>query len=128
MDDVSRYVNIAFLVGGLILAFVMVNAADMILGSFSQSADPIVFVGRRLSFFIGLALGGGIAGYYWKREKTRQLATEVVVELSKVTWPTSEETQRSTKVVIAFTVVSAVTLFMFDFVWKFVTDQLLSVS
>ncbi|MEL6341190.1 MAG: preprotein translocase subunit SecE [Myxococcota bacterium] len=58
---------------------------------------------------------------------TRQLATEVVDELSKVTWPTREETGNNTVVVIITVLICSAYLGLFDAVWLWVTDWILGV-
>lgn len=62
-----------------------------------------------------------------KHSTVRPLANEVVEELSKVTWPTREETGSATKVVVVAVVLSAAYLFIFDTVWLYVTDLILGV-
>ncbi len=37
------------------------------------------------------ALGAALAWYYWREQRTRELAEEVASELSKVTWPSKDE-------------------------------------
>ena len=128
MEDVSRYVNIAFLLTGLIMAWVMVRTSEMVLAWAGPGADPIVAAGIQLSTLLGIVIGGGVTFYYWQKQRTNQLATEVAVELSKVAWPDSDETKQSTIVVIVFAIITALVLFFFDFVWKFATDAILSVG
>ena len=42
------------------------------------------------------AIGVGVAWYYWREQRTRELAEEVASELSKVTWPSKDEVMSST--------------------------------
>jgi preprotein translocase subunit SecE len=50
--------------------------------------------------------------------------TDVVLELSKVTWPTRKETYASTIVVIVTSLIAAAVVGAFDFVWSYFTDLL----
>ena len=50
---------------------------------------------------------------------------EVVTELRRVTWPTQEETVRSSTVVVVFTVILAAVLAVYDYVWVTITRAVL---
>ena len=50
------------------------------------------------------------------------LANEVASELGKVTWPTPKEVRAATIVVIVMSIIAAVILFAFDFVWSNLTE------
>jgi preprotein translocase SecE subunit len=58
----------------------------------------------------------------------RALCTEVVDELSKVTWPSRQETGSATVVVIVTVLICAAYLWVFDAVWLKLTDWILGVS
>ena len=68
--------------------------------------------------------GGAIflAVYLWRHPKVNNLAMEIVVELSKVTWPTRKELSASTVVVIILSVIASIILGLFDFFWAWCTD------
>ncbi|MCC6810654.1 MAG: preprotein translocase subunit SecE [Deltaproteobacteria bacterium] len=57
----------------------------------------------------------------------KTLADEVALELSKVTWPSRQETWAATVVVIATVAISAAYLGVFDAVWSWASDALLSI-
>ncbi len=122
MEDVRRYVSITYLVSGAILAWVLMKTLGLILGSFGPGADRILFGGINVSTVVGLSLGVGVALYCWRNDKIYTTANEVVVELSKVTWPDREDTKRSTWVVIAFAVFLSLALSLFDLMGRAVID------
>jgi preprotein translocase subunit SecE len=68
------------------------------------------------------AIGVGIAWYYWREQRTRELAEEVASELSKVTWPSKDEVMSSTAVVIVTTVFSTIFFALMDRFWSFLTN------
>ncbi len=68
------------------------------------------------------AFGVAIAWYYWKQQRTRELAEEVASELSKVTWPSKDEVMSSTAVVIVTTVFSTIFFALMDRFWSFLTN------
>lgn len=50
---------------------------------------------------------------------------EVVTEFRKVTWPSKEETVRSTTVVVVFTVIVSLALAGYDWIWGEITSRVL---
>ncbi len=126
MEDVSRYVSMAYLVGGLVVAWVFAKTSDLIFTSLTPRAN-IAFAGISLSVIVGVVLAVLLTVALWRNRRAYQWTTEVAVELSRVTWPDLDETRQSTIIVIAFSVVLALCLSLFDFVWKFATDAILSV-
>lgn len=126
MEDVSRYVSMAYLVGGLVVAWVFAKTSDLIFTAFAPRAN-VAFAGIGLSVIVGVGLAVLLTVVLWRNRKVYQWMTEVAVELSRVTWPELDETRQSTIIVIVFSVVLALALALFDFVWKFATDAILSV-
>jgi preprotein translocase SecE subunit len=126
MQDLSRYVSLSYLVGGLVTAGILVKIVALLFGSFAPASDLIVFAGIRLSTVLGLL--GGLAVTVWavKSDRVSQIINETVSELAQVTWPNREETQSSTVVVIIFSILISLVLASFDFVWKYATDIILS--
>jgi preprotein translocase subunit SecE len=71
---------------------------------------------------ISALIGVGVAWYYWKQQRTRELAEEVASELSKVTWPSKDEVMSSTAVVIVTTIFSTIFFALMDRFWSFLTN------
>jgi preprotein translocase subunit SecE len=69
----------------------------------------------RLANLIGLGMAIVMTLYVKRRYAT--LAMEIGNELSRVTWPTWSETRLSTIVVIIVTIIIALILGAFDYVW-----------
>jgi preprotein translocase subunit SecE len=66
--------------------------------------------------------GVAVAWYYWKEQRTRELAEEVASELSKVSWPSKDEVMSSTAVVIVTTIFSTIFFALMDRFWSFLTN------
>ncbi len=60
-----------------------------------------------------------------RNKKAVAFTDEVVDELSKVTWPTKDETIRATTTVVVTTAIVAALLGVYDFMWKNVADAVL---
>jgi preprotein translocase SecE subunit len=92
--------------------------------------NPFLLGVRELELTRVLGYGIAIAGavFVLKHGPTHQLASEVVEELSKVTWPSREETGNATIVVIAAVVICSVYLGAFDWMWLTLTNWILGIK
>jgi preprotein translocase subunit SecE len=115
MINTQRIVNVGF--GGLaiVLGIFVRQIADLVWGitrlPMPQSlpfapADAIGFAVAAITFFV-----------LRRHQKANMFTNEVVVELSKVTWPPKKETLLSTVVVSVMVGICAVILFAFDTLW-----------
>jgi len=57
--------------------------------------------------------------------KAMTFFNEVATELSKVSWPTKEETVQSTGVIIVMVGIASIIMFLYDTFWGTVTSRLL---
>jgi preprotein translocase subunit SecE len=115
----AKYVHLMFAVGGLLLAYVAVNATDWIWGYFGK--PKAIYTAA-----IGLVAAAITTLLVWRRKETFQKASDIVMELSKVTWPTRKETTAATMVVIVTVIISAAVLGVFDLVWSWATGVIYS--
>jgi len=125
MEPVIRYRSLTYLGTALLLAWVCIRTLAMVFGWVSPRADRVFFGDVSVSTLLGVAIAGATTVALWKNEKAHTWITEVIVELTKVTWPEIPETRRSTYVVIGFAAGVSVVLAAFDFFWKFATDLIL---
>jgi len=115
---VTRYVNLAFVVTGLLLW--------RILGEFYTWTFSIVGLGFnrqiighdfRVADLLGLVTAALITLYIRRHEQFSTFTMEAGNELAKVTWPTWSETRLSTIVVIITTFIISLILGGFDYLW-----------
>ncbi len=112
----NKSVHLMFLSGGLILFFLLNWTGDWILGYFTRHPNDFLINGMAAA----LALSVGISLY--RNDRVFGLATEVVTELKKVTWPTMKETQVATLVVFVTVILAAVLFGLVDALWSTLTD------
>ena len=111
----NKWVHLIFVGGGFTLAFVLVHLIEWIWGYFGHPYESV-------------ALGSGtfvaaVATYIaWRNERVFTGASEVVNELSRVSWPARKETTAATIVVIVTTVVISLILGVFDAWWSWATS------
>ncbi|MGE0614973.1 MAG: preprotein translocase subunit SecE [Bacteriovoracia bacterium] len=117
----QRWVNGSFLTAAALLGYVVFQLATMVAGTYDlearmQNIDLIlrgVGVGvTALCFFI-----------LYANDKANQFMNEVVEELSRVTWPTSNDTSRATVVVIIMVIISGVILGGLDSLWTWIVKS-----
>jgi preprotein translocase subunit SecE len=122
--DPSRWAHLIFVLGGFMAAWVLAHAIEDI-WAVLWSYYP--YIGRAEAMTsniagISIALAGTI--YAWRRRDYFKFTTEVVVEISQVTWPTRPEIRAATIVVIVLTLICSVLLFAMDQVWSTATNLL----
>lgn len=114
---IERYIQGAYAVLALVLFWIFQQSIVLLWNLF---AEPNVFVATAVAAVFAL---GATASLY-RHERFHQLTREIAIELSKVTWPSREETRVSTIVVIVTSVVAALYLGVFDALWSALTDLL----
>jgi preprotein translocase subunit SecE len=92
--------------------------------------DDFPLFSRELSVTVLIGFGLAIAGavFCFAHTPTRLVTQEIADELSKVSWPTREETQNATVIVLATVVLCAVYLGLFDAVWLWLTNLVLGIG
>jgi preprotein translocase subunit SecE len=111
----ERWVQFAFVAFAVFIVFVTDKLVTFGWEFWAEPNDTIV---------TAIAVAVGLAGTFlaYQNDRFRDFCTEVVTELSKVTWPTREETWYSTLVVLTASFIAAVYTGMFDAIWSAVTD------
>lgn len=125
---ISKWVNLIFAAAAIAIFIVLEKSFEWIGVSL---LNPNFFDYEVLGSYVRVrtvaALAGavGIIFYLYRRPDSFSYLSEVVVELKRVTWPSMDETRRSTIVVIAFTILLSAYLAIVDYIWKIVTDFLI---
>ena len=123
--DPSRWAHLIFVLGGFMGAWVLSWAIEdiweIIWAAWPQSVGrPESNIANAAGILI--AVIGTI--YAWRRKDWFKFCTEVVIEISQVTWPTRQETRAATVVVIVMTLISSTILWGMDRLWSTITNWL----
>ena len=112
----NKPVHLMFLCGGLLMFYLLKWTIDWIWGYFTSAPSEfwITLISGVVALFVGVSL--------YRNERVNTLANEVSAELKKVAWPSSKEVKQATIVVIVMTLISAIILGVFDYVWANLTD------
>ena len=120
----QRFVVLSFIAAGILMG---VSAQAGLVSGFGQFAVPDTRIGGlvNLSTALSLALGALTFLVLLRNEQAVAFTDEVVEELSKVTWPTRDETVRASTTVVVTTLFTAAVLGGYDYLWKQVADLVL---
>jgi preprotein translocase subunit SecE len=112
----NKPVHLMYLVGGVVLFYLLQWSIDWIWGYFVRTPDEFIttVVAAGGAFVTGVVL--------YKNDRVHGLASEIAAELKKVTWPTAKEVRAATIVVIGMALLSALILGVFDLVWAQLTE------
>jgi len=129
MRSRQRFVVIGVISLAIIIALVVAHGLEWIWVQFGLD-DPFLLGTRDLPLSTLIAYGVTLIAVVvlLRHKATMELANEVVDELTKVTWPTREETGNATIVVIVAVLISAGYLGAFDAVWLALTDWILDID
>jgi len=117
VGDYTRYVQFMYLAGIGIATWLLSKIIDTTWGVLGEPVTPIV-----LASSVILAIAAGL--FLWRHNRVRQLAYEVVTELSKVTWPTKKELYAAVVAVIVVSIIVSIILLLFDAFWSWATTQI----
>ncbi len=103
----------------LVVAVVAVG----VVGNSMYSAQPLLY---RVLALVALGLVGlAVASQTAKGSALIQLLRESIVEVRKVVWPTKQETNQTTMLVVAVVIVMALILWGLDTVFGFVASKII---
>lgn len=117
-----KYVHVMFLSGVIVVGWLFSRIFETVWTELNLAFTAVPAVIDPVVWISAAVLAASLGLYLWRHEAVHKLAVEIVVELSKVTWPTRKELYASTIVVIVFSVIAAIVLGLFDFFWSAITD------
>ena len=118
----SKYVHVMYFIGTLVVGWLMVQITETVWTSMNLSITAVPPPNKAIEVVIGGAAAVFLGVYLWRHPTVNNLAMEIIVELSKVTWPTRKELSASTVVVIILSIIASIILGLFDFFWAWCTD------
>lgn len=117
----ERWVQFGFVLVAILTFFLADKLIEFVWGYFAQPESAVVTGAA--------AILGIIVGYVaYRHPRLNPMAHEVAGELSKVTWPSRQETSYSTVVVIVTSIIAAAYLGAFDALWSTFTDLIYATS
>jgi preprotein translocase subunit SecE len=119
----QKWVFASYLLLAFLVYFVVFAGGTYLAGMFDletkvRNIELIVRIGA-------IVLGGALFLGLVKNERSNTFMSEVVLELSRVTWPTQKETVSATFIVIVMVLISGVVLWFFDSLWTTLLQYIL---
>lgn len=123
-NNQHKWVNLSFVAASLLLAYVVFTLAvkfSVVLDFDGRvrSLDKIMMGG---SAFIGLVMFLGL----YKSAVANNFMNETVSEISKVTWPTQDETLKATIAVLIAVLIAGIVLWVVDNTWVYLIGLVIS--
>lgn len=126
LSATERVRLLSYLVLGVLVGLALENLLSSVSGvSFLGFLRSSLFglEGWTYATVLGYGLAAAIGVFAWRDPRVKEPATQVVEEMSRVTWPTLAETRAATYAVIVATLVCAAMLGLFDYGWGMLTQS-----
>ncbi|HTP26022.1 MAG TPA: preprotein translocase subunit SecE [Anaeromyxobacteraceae bacterium] len=120
--DPRRMVILFFVLAALALGIFAEKVIGLIF-SYARVNDLELFENWNLSTVLGFAMAAAVAIISWRTPKVQTVSLEIAAELKKVTWPTLRETRAATLAVLVASVIAAIILGVFDYVWAAISQR-----
>jgi len=111
----QKWVNLSYLFVAALVGFIVFQATQRLAGMWDLEVKI-----RNIDLIVRIAsivVGGIMFLALLRNQKANKFMNEVMVELSRVTWPTQKETSSATFIVIIMVLISGLILGLLDYVW-----------
>jgi preprotein translocase subunit SecE len=78
-----------------------------------------------MATLVGAVVALAMLFWAWRHRRVRPMINEVGDELSKVVWPTWDDTKSNTVITVIVTIIISAILALFDLVFKWLTGKML---
>lgn len=111
----QKWVNLSYLAVAALLGYLVLTLATKLVGTYDletrvRNVEMIIQIGS-------VACGAILFGILYRNDKANQFMNEVMLELSRVTWPAQKDTTSATIVTIVMVLISGMLLGFLDYVW-----------
>ncbi len=121
MNRSQNYIFLFFVLSGLLFALVLDRGLAASFSSIGVLDRELGGAQFRLSRLVAILIAGGTTFAAYRAAPVSGFAHEVTGELGKVTWPSREETNISTRIVVITVIVASFILFLFDYLGAAIT-------
>jgi len=128
MEDVSRWVNIAFVFIWMLAWWLFARVSEWVMGMLDIPDQHVLGENLTQASMVGLLIGTILTIALWRNRKLYQNGLLIAREVRKVHWPSLDETKDATRVVIITTLIIAAILAVFDYVFQKLTALILGIE
>ncbi|MEM1026189.1 MAG: preprotein translocase subunit SecE [Myxococcota bacterium] len=126
MQGTLRIVYFAYLLLGVVVAAAFGKLFAVLFSVVGVTDAQLIGEQLTLSGVLGIVVAVVAGLVAVNNAKAHEFSLDVVSEMRRVTWPSREETQRSTVIVIVTTLIISGMLGIFDYVWAQLTGLIYS--
>lgn len=114
-NQYQKWVNLSYFALAVLVGYILFALTNKVVGAYDletrvRNLEVIVRVGS-------MAVAGITFLVLYRNAKANQFMNEVMMELSRVTWPSQKDTGSATAIVIIMVLVSGVVLGLLDYAW-----------
>jgi preprotein translocase SecE subunit len=113
----QKWVNLSYLAFAALLGYLVFTLSAKIVGTYDFETR-IHNIGLIIQI-ASVAIAGITFLILYRNDDANQFMNEVMLELSRVTWPTQKETTSATFVVIIMVLISGAVLGLLDYFWTY---------
>jgi preprotein translocase SecE subunit len=111
----QKWVNLSYLAVAALMGYLVFTLTNKVVGTYDletrlHNVDLIVQIGS-------VVVAGIIFYILYRNDQANQFMNEVMLELSRVTWPTQKDTTSATIVTIIMVLISGAVLGLLDYLW-----------
>lgn len=128
MDDIVRWVNLAFVFACLLFWWVFANLATSIYELIGRTDKQILGENLTEASLVGLVVSVIVTVALRRNAGIYESGLNIARELKKVTWPDWEDTKSATKTTIITTLIISAILAVFDFAFQELTAFILGIE
>ena len=125
MSASKRMVNMFFVAATLLSWGIFAKTFELVFASANIRNVALLGKGFTMATLVGAVVALALLFWTWRHRRIRPMINEVGDELSKVVWPTWDDTKSNTVITVIVTVIIAIILKVFDFVFGWLTDRML---
>ncbi|MBY0471056.1 preprotein translocase subunit SecE [bacterium] len=114
-NQYQKWVNLSYLAGAILIGYLAFLGSMKLVSVYDIEAKV-----KNVELIIRLGSIGISALFFlilYRHPTVNQFMNEVVVELSRVTWPAAKETRSATVIVIVMVLVTGLVLGLMDYIW-----------
>ena len=116
----TRWVQLAFMAIGVTLLLILDKLVTIIWDKFTEPQPLLVTV-------VAAVLAASVTIFLYRHPTVSRVSNEIVGELAKVSWPSRDEIQAATIVVIITSIIASIIVGAFDAAWSSLTDLIYKV-
>lgn len=125
MNASKRMVNLFFVGSTLLCWGIFTKTCELVFATANIRNTALLGKGFTLATLVGAVMALALLFWAWRHRTIRPTVNEVGDELSKVVWPTWDETKSNTMITVIVTAIIAAILWIFDQVFGWLTDKML---